>query len=357
MRRRLAAASIFLLIASAEPPDPDTSEAGRLEQTKPLDPAAWGSNHAGKPIPEYVDGDECLFCHRNTIGTSWQKNAHGITVRHRNDAPALAKLLDEVEQPKLKETGREIEHFLGSRHRVRFLKPDGHGKFALLNVQARLDAAGRVERWENVDRPAWDRDRFANRCAGCHTTAVNPATKSFSAFGLECYTCHGAVTLDHTTNTKLVWWSGPRRNATDFLEVQAMTSICAQCHLRDGRSRSTGLPYPNTFVAGDNLFQDFEVDFTKADAAGLNPVDRHVLRAVRDVVVTSSTGATMPTCLSCHRLHDSSTAKHRLIPKSAICFDCHREEGAKLITMTYTVDSPICEYVGVSRGAGGRKQE
>src|SRR6266446_1000602 len=32
------------------------------------DPVAWGSNHVGKPIPEYVHGDECLFCHRNNIG-------------------------------------------------------------------------------------------------------------------------------------------------------------------------------------------------------------------------------------------------------------------------------------------------
>src|SRR5213078_1528900 len=39
------------------------------------DPGAWGSNHIGKPIPEYVHGDECLFCHRNNIGSTWQKNA------------------------------------------------------------------------------------------------------------------------------------------------------------------------------------------------------------------------------------------------------------------------------------------
>ena len=41
-----------------------------------------------------------------------------------------------------------------------------------------------------------------------------------------------------------------------------VTSICAQCHVRTGKSRSTGLPYPNNFVAGDNLFRDFQVDFS-----------------------------------------------------------------------------------------------
>ena len=54
---------------------------------KAIDPAAWGGNHAGKPVPDFVHGDECLFCHRNDIGPGWQKNAHGITVRQNEDAP------------------------------------------------------------------------------------------------------------------------------------------------------------------------------------------------------------------------------------------------------------------------------
>ncbi len=27
-------------------------------------PAAPGNNHVGQPVPEYLTGDECLFCHR-----------------------------------------------------------------------------------------------------------------------------------------------------------------------------------------------------------------------------------------------------------------------------------------------------
>src|SRR6266849_698004 len=54
---------------------------------KTLDPAAWGSNHVGKPVPDFVQGDECLFCHRNDIGPGWQKNTHGLAVRQSEDAP------------------------------------------------------------------------------------------------------------------------------------------------------------------------------------------------------------------------------------------------------------------------------
>jgi hypothetical protein len=35
---------------------------------KAADPAAWGTNHVGQPVPEYVHGDECLFCHRFNVG-------------------------------------------------------------------------------------------------------------------------------------------------------------------------------------------------------------------------------------------------------------------------------------------------
>src|SRR5215217_7732923 len=92
----------------------DVSASGGIQadgQKKKLDPAAWGSNHAGKPVPEYVHGDECLFCHRNDIGPGWQKNAHGITVRQREDAPELQNVLKS--QPALSAIASQIEYFLG----------------------------------------------------------------------------------------------------------------------------------------------------------------------------------------------------------------------------------------------------
>jgi len=303
------------------------------QQSKPApianDPAAWGSNHVGKPIPEYVHGDECLFCHRNNIGITWQKNAHGVTVRQGEDAPELQAIL---KQPPLASVAAQIEYFLGSRHRVRFLKKDGYGKFALLNTQAALGPGTKLE-WIDGDKVSWDKERFGNRCAGCHSTAVDPSAKTFTAFGLDCYTCHGDVTLEHTKDTSLMWLSKKRRD-----DARAITSICAQCHLRLGKSRSTGLPYPNNFIAGDNLFQDYEVDFARADDESLNPGDRHVLRNVRDVVVR---GVQTTTCLTCPEVHANSVAKHTEATAGPICADCH---GKKLEIRPYAVHSSLCEY-------------
>jgi hypothetical protein len=302
-------------------------------EQKPIDPKAWGGNHVGKPIPEFVHGDECLFCHRNDIGPGWQKNAHGVTVRQREDAPELNKMLESL--PSLAEASKQFEYFLGSRHRVRFLKKEGYGKFTMLNAQAALGANGQPAKLIDHEKLAWDKEKFANRCAGCHTTAVDPETRAFSEFGLDCYACHGNVDLNHSNDTSLVLLSKKRRN-----DAKAITSICAQCHLRESKSRSTGLPYPNNFVAGDNLFQDLEADWARADDQKLNAGDRHVWLNARDVALYGNESIT---CLSCHQVHADSSFKHRRVLRAPICAECHQGEGFKDVKR-YEVHSPLCEY-------------
>ncbi len=312
---------------------------GNQDQTeqKPLDPKAWGGNHVGQPLPEYVHGDECLFCHRNTVGRSWQNNAHGTTIRQLEEATNLQPIL---KQPELATAAKDIDYFLGSRQHLRFLKKNGYGKFDLLNTHAILDANAKVTAWLDKDKPVWDKDKFANQCAGCHATGIDPKDKTFAAFGLDCYVCHGDVNLQHTNDTKLMLLSKKRRT-----EPEIVTSLCAQCHLREGKSKSTGLPYPNNFIAGDNLFQDFEVDWSKADDEKLNPIDRHIYRNARDVAVY---GKTATTCINCHQVHyetkEKSLAKHKLPPRSALCFACHTNESPMKAVKPYIKTSKICEY-------------
>lgn len=310
---------------------------GQEPTAQARDPKAWGSNHIGKEVPEYVHGDECLFCHRNSVGATWQKTAHGTTIRQLEDA---GKLRDLLKQPELAAVAKDIEYFLGSRNHIRFLKKNGFGKFALLNTRVVLENDGKVVNWIEKDKPTWDKEKFANNCAGCHTTGVDTKTKAFSAFGLDCYACHGDVNLEHANDTKLVILSKKRHD-----EPELITSLCAQCHLREGKSNSTGLPYPNTFVAGDNLFQDFAVDFAKADDEKLGPIDRHIYRNARDVAIN---GKTSPTCITCHQVHfdarPQSFAKHIIAPRGPICFDCHVSESAMNTLKPYVRSSKVCEY-------------
>jgi hypothetical protein len=252
-------------------------------------------------------------------------------VRHREDAPQLVKLIAGLPA----ETAAEIEYFLGSRHRLRFLKKDGYGRFAMLNTQGLLGATGQPMKFVDAEKTVWEKEKFGASCAGCHTTAVDPAARTFTSFGLDCYTCHGDVNLDHTKDISLMLLSKKRRS-----DAKVITSICAQCHLRGAKSRSTGLPYPNTFIAGDNLFQDFEVDFAKADDEKLNAGDRHIWRNVRDVALL---GDESINCLSCHAIHANTSQKHRRILRAPICSECHAQDSFKN-PRPMSVQSKVCEY-------------
>src|SRR5262245_58524454 len=89
-------------------------------QPRRLDPAAWGGDHVGKPIPTYLTGDECLFCHRDKVGTTWGANRHNLTIRPFGEdslPPAAQKELS------AKKVAGEIKFVLGNQQRQRFLKP------------------------------------------------------------------------------------------------------------------------------------------------------------------------------------------------------------------------------------------
>ena len=248
-------------------------------------------------LPEFVAGDQCLFCHRNDIGPGWQKNRHNLTVR-------------------VKENSKD-EYTLGARERKRDLRKSGYGKFAM------SEAGG------------WNATKFNDRCAGCHTTAVDGATKAFAEFSIDCYACHGAVDLEHTNDTSKILLSKKRGR-----DAKQIASICGACHLRGGVSKAKGFPYAYNYVAGDDLFTDFQVDLRQADAAEVNAGDRHLYRNVRDVLANKSEVS----CLSCHVVHSGSSDRHRRVLTSPACLDCHHESGPKKDVKRYTVKSELCEY-------------
>ncbi len=247
-----------------------------------------------KELPEFVAGDQCLFCHRNDIGPVWGKNAHNTTV--------------------LLKSGEEFT--LGAHRKQRNLKRTGYGKFAIQETDG-----------------TWNPNKFADRCAGCHTTAVNAETRAFSEVAIDCYACHGVVDLNHSNDTSLILLS--KKNKTP---PKTVISVCASCHLRGASSKAKGFPYAFHFVAGDDLFTDYQADWKLADDAALNAGDRHVYRNVRDVLAGGEV-----TCLSCHNVHGNTSQKHRRVLTSPACLDCHNETGPKKNVKTYKALSPVCE--------------
>ncbi len=238
--------------------------------------------------------------------------------------------------PATKPLADEVQLLMGDTRANRFLKRSAeYGKLDLLSTGASLSRTGRA-RLEHVENPTWNANIFAAECAGCHATAIDPETHAFAAPSLDCFTCHGDAPPEHANDPKLMPLAKKRKDS-----AAVVTSICAQCHVRFGKSKSTGLPYPNNFVAGDNLFRDFEVDLALADDATINPADRHVLDNVRDVVLY---GRESMTCLSCHNVHTGSTKAHRDVPDQKYCLHCHEAGKSKKEHIPYEVHSKRCQY-------------
>ena len=136
-------------------------------------------------VPDFVHGEECLFCHRNNIGSAWQRNAHNLTTRQIEGS-------DDV--------------VLG-RHATRRLRKTGYNRLAFIDGKSTTD--------------------FNRQCARCHATAVDPSTFTYSYLGIDCYSCHGSVDLRHSAREATVPLG--KRSPVD---AQAATAICAVCHLR-----------------------------------------------------------------------------------------------------------------------------
>lgn len=283
--------------ASAQKNPPAQNQTAQ-NQTAHAAPSGPRNDHVGKPLPDYMTGDQCLFCHRNVVGPTWEKEPHAWTIRPVGVEPAVAHI------PK------DATHVVGSPQHYRALKLMGYGKFAVLAA----------------DGKTWQPDVFATQCAGCHTTGVDPGTHAFSAYAFDCYACHGDLTTDHTTKPEQAWLGNKRQR-----QPREIVAICGQCHLRGGRSQSTGLPYPNNFIAGDDLFADFKVDLKREYDPSLNPADRHAYTYTRNVLERGST----QTCLECHRVHGRPDLKHEY------CVDCDELPAAK---SAGKVRSETCQY-------------
>lgn len=256
------------------------------------------NDHVGRPLPDYMTGDQCLFCHRNVVGPTWEQEPHAWTIRPVGIPPAITKL------------PADATHVIGSPQHYRALKLIGYGKFAILGD----------------DGKTWLPDVFATKCAGCHTTGVDPKSHAFSAFAFDCYACHGDLSTDHTTKPEIAWLGTKRPR-----QPKETVEICGSCHLRGGRSESTGLPYPNNFIAGDDLLADFKVDLKRDHDPTMNTADRHAYAYTRKVMEGSA-----QTCLECHRVHGRPDLKHEY------CIDCDVPPAGKQGTPKFR--SETCQY-------------
>lgn len=331
---------ILLIIVALAAVVVTTTASSRLfeqEKTKQTDPVDWGSNHVGKPTPDFYGGDECLFCHRFTVGQVWQKDAHFRSIRGKyvggKDAPEIEFLKSDNNGSR---GASKVEFIMGKREVSRFLRRNEDGDFELLSFGILKPGTDKAKYFDLRWSHGFAGGTFDAACIGCHMTGVDSKTKApFEPF-VGCESCHGPHNPEHTKG-KNVYLRFSKKGKDP---AQVIASSCGSCHLRGGESRSTGLPYPDNFVSGDNLFKDFKFDFTQSDDPKLNPIDAHIQKNIRDIVIRGNDDVT---CLSCHRIHPSDTLRHRRQLKTDYCMICHEVEPFKQIKK-FEVHSQTCEY-------------
>ena len=316
-------------LADSSPP------AAPPSQAQAVDPADWGGDHIDQPLPEFMTGSECLFCHRRDVGPTWDKNRHGQTVRRVTADTDILQVLRA--EPATLEVAKQVEFVLGSRRQVRFLKRGPkYGQLSLLTTSATPKSAAKQQRLTHAEHPRWDAAKFGKNCAGCHASGLDSRTDAFTAVSLDCFTCHGDITLEHTRDSRKALLAKQRHDPP-----RVVVSICGQCHIRSGRSRSTGRRFANNFVAGDNLFRDLKLDWSSDGLESLEPVERHIMENVRDVVLR---GRTDMDCRACHDVHRQSTVKHRTLSDGLICRNCHQVDGSLKGDLRKPRHSRVCEY-------------
>ncbi|MCS1408858.1 MAG: hypothetical protein M2R45_02035 [Verrucomicrobia subdivision 3 bacterium] len=280
-------------------------------------------NYIGKPLPEYVTGDECLFCHRNVVGPSWSINEHQKTLLPLIAAPEIEAALQA--NPALKPFAKHVRFVLGNENQIRLLrKSQKYGHLDLLSaILEPSHSEDATIKLRNKPPFQWDTKIFGQRCAGCHATAVDSRTQTYAATGIDCYSCHGDVDLKHANDASLVYLS-KKRNDSPLL----VAATCGQCHIRTGKSKASGFPYANNHVIGSDLFTDFDVDLSHKALDAAPPHERHILANIRNVLEENDS----VTCLSCHNIHRTSGRKHRKIEKSNYCLICHAPSDMKQLT-------------------------
>lgn len=285
----------------------------------PEDPTAWGTDHVSEAVPNYGSGTECLFCHRDFVAPRWINNPHNKTMRTPEAMEPSMVALAEAKLDALKPS--DVEILLGDGDNVRFLKklPE-YGKAAISSVAFEQQPNTKPrDCLLGTDKPVWDEKLFAEKCAGCHATGIDTETASMSATSLECYVCHGLTDIEHSVPENFALLSGKQP-----IDARVEISICGQCHLRGGKSKTTKRPYPTNFVAGDNLLRDFQVEFSEPVLETMDVIDRHVFVNARDVLIR---GQGTLTCTSCHQIHTNSSQKHAELDEVEYCAICHKPGG------------------------------
>lgn len=281
-------------------------------------------------LPGYEGSDGCRECH-SIEHEQWRGSTHARTVHEPSESEK------QLLRRSLLCGDEDAAFILGERHARRFMiaSPGEPGKHVMLPCRYDVGPA----EWVGLHESDWKTLTWEKECGACHTAGFSSDDYSFRELGVGCEACHGPGSRhgEHATSGKMISFGA--------LPAKGEVTICASCHLQGGKSRATGLNYARNYVAGDDLFDDYQFDWGKLNSTpenADNPIDIHQKLLIRDATRASADTGNQLRCTSCHEFHRMGHDKHEKLARQEFCYLCHARADFKV--KEYNQSCNVCEF-------------
>lgn len=305
----------------------------------------------------YVGSSTCKGCHVPEAN-SWSQTLHSRMMRTVEEDRKIGVVDLAASRPPF--PVKDVAYVLGNMRKLLFLKKERNG-FVVMPHQYSLAQGAweplNVEQWDHVFGSASGKRsakaeplNWNDRCAGCHTTGYDPATRTFAQVSIACESCHGPGAKHAASRER-----GDIVNPA-ALRGERANHVCAQCHAR-GNDTAGRYPYPVGFKPGADLSEHFvfaePVKGENSDLFWGNGMARKH-HAQYNELIQSKHFQNGLHCFDCHEVHAfrpiPPSPETRLMAQTErfllknrarfICFKCHTSREA--------------EFSAEERGAGGK---
>lgn len=187
--------------------------------------SAWLWLGATAAAADYVGSGTCAICHKKQ-GDLLRKSIHSKMIRQASGAN-LTEVHGNLAAPKAPKP-EDFTHVMGG-----WYKEESYIR-AVTNADTTVSYTVINFQWDPIKGTYVDNQPMRDwltRCAGCHTTGYQPATRSFSEFNIGCEACHGPGS-EHIEN----------EGDKNFIVIDRSSEGCGFCHIRAENAATPEFP-------------------------------------------------------------------------------------------------------------------
>ncbi len=195
---------------------------------------------------QYTTSEGCKECHPE-IYRQWEMTSHAKMLRDARKTPS-AILADNFSED-IPFTKDDIEFTLGSHWIQKYLTRIDGDLYILPRFWNIVE-----NDWEPYSIWNWRNRPYSHHCNWCHSVGYDTGTKTYVEESIGCEACHGPG--------KRHAESGEAEDIVNPAKLPKMEAdmICEACHTDGKDRRSKTYPFPDGYVAGDDL-REYYTDF------------------------------------------------------------------------------------------------